>query len=116
MRGSSSPFICRRALLGLALAVFFGAGCAGQIPHATPAQVEVAARRWPDATRDQLEHGRDLYIRRCSGCHTLYKPSALPAERWPAILDQMAPRARLASQETESLLPYLVALSTDPRK
>lgn len=97
-----------------ALVLLFFAGCAtNAVPYPSASQVARARARWPDATRASLEHGRKLYVARCSGCHTLYAPTSRAAPRWAAIVEEMAPRAKLSPHEAELVTRYLVAVS-DP--
>jgi cytochrome c5 len=83
----------------------------GAVPHPTEAHLARARARWPDATAASLERGRELYVARCSGCHPLHPPDTQPAARWAAVLDQMAPRAKLSADERELVLRYLTATS-----
>ena len=86
--------------------------CGGSaIPHPTDRHVSRAQAEWPGTTRQSLEHGRDLYVARCSGCHTLFAPTAYPAKRWREVLGKMARRARLSREQSELVLHYLVAMS-----
>ncbi len=101
----------RPALLSLLLAASLTACGASAIPRPTDGHLSRARMEWPEATRQSLERGRDLYVARCSGCHTLFAPAAYPAARWRQVLGQMAPRARLTGEESELVLHYLVALS-----
>lgn len=73
--------------------------------------MERAAQRWPDVTLEQLEAGRTLYLERCSGCHSLYAPEAFSTGQWPGVLDKMASKARLTSENRESILRYLAAVA-----
>ncbi len=87
------------------------AACAGRIPHPGADDVTRAQQQWPGTTRADLERGRELLIARCAGCHTLYEPSYLPAERWPALVDEMSERARLSPDEAELVTRYLSLMS-----
>ena len=87
--------------------------CAGQIPHVSPAQRELAGRQWPNLTPESLEEGRRLFIFRCSGCHTLPLPSAHSAAEWPGVIGEMAERAGLNAQQMSRITQYLVAVRTE---
>ncbi len=98
----------------LAALLFLAVSCGGgAVPHPTEAHLARARARWPDATAASLEHGRQLYVARCSGCHPLHPPGTQPAARWAEVLDQMAPRAKLSADERELVLRYLTAASRD---
>lgn len=87
----------------------------GAVPRPTDAHVARARTRWPDTTRASLERGRELYVARCSGCHPLHPPSTQAPARWAALLDQMAPRARLTASERDLVLRYLTVASETER-
>ena len=95
------------ALAGV-LAIGGLAACAGSLPRLTSAQKERAARLWPGTTARELGRGRTLYVRKCSGCHTLHLPAAYPAERWSAILDEMKGEARLPEGEAWDIERYVL--------
>jgi mono/diheme cytochrome c family protein len=86
-------------------------GCAGQLPSPTTADANRAAQSWPGTTLADLHKGRELYIDRCSGCHSLYVPSTLPASAWPGKVHEMTGRAQLKPAEAEAVIRYLVALT-----
>lgn len=87
------------------------AACAGHIPRPTDAQVSSAQTRWPDVTRESLEHGRELYVSHCSSCHPLHEPGEMPADRWPSEVAKMSERAKLSPAAAEQVTRYLMAVS-----
>jgi cytochrome c5 len=111
MSASSSASTSRRLapwLLALALA---GACGSSAIPHPTEADAQWAQTRWPGTTGAQLAEGRDLYVRKCGGCHTLYEPSHVVRVDWPATFDEMSDRAKMADPERERVRHYLTAIT-----
>jgi len=105
-----------RSALFLALALIaFAGGCSPGLPVATPAQIETARQRWPDARGEQLSQGRQLYVYRCSSCHNLYLPTSHDEDEWRAALDEMAGRAHLTPAESEAILRYLVSARDSAR-
>jgi mono/diheme cytochrome c family protein len=88
--------------------LLFAIGCAAGIPHPTEAQVGRAQGRWPATSLASLEQGRDLYLRRCSGCHTPIAPAARAAGDWPGLVEEMAERAKLGDDEQTLVVRYLV--------
>ena len=94
----------------LLLSALAGA-CGSAPPLPGPGDVARAQSRWPDASPDQLTAGRDLYIARCAGCHTLHAPSAFPPVAWPRLVLAMAPRAALAADGADLVRRYLVTMS-----
>lgn len=100
----------RRAALGLALLL---AACGRRVaPPVTPADLARAQAQWPDTDDAELTRGRQLLTTRCGGCHLPPMPTDVPAPRWPAVLDEMAPEAGLAITDRQALERYLRTLAT----
>ncbi len=105
-----------RRLAVVLLAGGLAAACAAALRHSTPADVTLVSPKWPGTTVEDLERGRRLYVRRCSGCHTLVLPSAHGPDEWPVLVDAMAERARLKPAEREDVVRFLTAVSSDKPK
>jgi len=60
------------------------------------------------------ETGRTLYGAKCHGCHRLYPPNRVAPEKWPALMEKMAVKAKLTPEEQQAILSYL--LSAAPGK
>jgi hypothetical protein len=103
----------RLVRIGLVAGTVAVAGCAAALRQATPEDAVRLAPRWPGTTLADLQRGRSLYVRRCSGCHNLFLPRAFPAERWPGLVDDMAAKARLAPGARDDVVRFLVALASD---
>ena len=58
-----------------------------------------------------LEHGRQTYAARCSGCHALHRPNELTPEQWSKRIHEMSKDARLQPGEEQLIANYLVTLS-----
>lgn len=102
-----------RSNAGLALgvaALLAMVGCA-TLAQPGPADAAFAAERWPGTTLDDLAAGRALYVKRCAGCHALYRPERYPPESWAPHIDEMAERAALKAGERETLLRFLMTMS-----
>jgi len=56
--------------------------------------------------------GRDLYASKCHSCHRLHDPAGIDPDRWPAILDKMAEKAKLTAEEKETIRRYIEATSS----
>lgn len=98
------------AAVGLALAA-----CASALPSPGPEHARDAARRFPGTTLADLEHGRELYVARCRGCHALKLPHEVPAERWAHEVEEMreAHAVELSEPEARSIVRYLWSLAPD---
>ena len=66
----------------------------------------------PDLPEPESESAQ-LYMRRCSGCHRLYRPQLLTADMWDFMLSRMDEefqrlnRPPLQGQERKSVRQYL---------
>ncbi|MCB9550064.1 MAG: cytochrome c [Myxococcales bacterium] len=89
-------------------------GCTPALVRPDAEDVAWASGQWPGTTLQDLESGRDRYVRRCAGCHTLYVPDAYPPARWPHHVDTMAERSRLAPGERDLIVRYLSVASHRP--
>ena len=88
---------------------------AGTIPVATQADAERAAASRPATTLAELEQGRAIYLKRCSGCHRPVAPDSIAADVWPAQVAKMKDRAHLTPDEEQLVLLYLTTLASTPR-
>jgi hypothetical protein len=95
-------------LLGVAAAV---GACAAPYHPVTPAQVRVAALRFPGSSRETLEQGRVLTLSHCSRCHRPFEPAEFRADAWPALVGEMRKGAGLDEQEEALIVRYLVTAS-----
>jgi cbb3-type cytochrome oxidase cytochrome c subunit len=84
-------------------------GCVTAIPVITEKQYKIISNRWPGTTLQELHSGRQLYIDKCAGCHSLYKPGALTDEEWRKAMDKMHLKANLTIAEKELVLKYLLS-------
>jgi cytochrome c553 len=89
-----------------AVAVLTFGACATAIPHLSQQQLSWAQGQWPSADRESLEHGRSLYVTRCSACHAAPPPSEVDEDE---LVAEMADRAHLSSQEQELVVRFLQA-------
>ncbi len=87
--------------------------CAAQLIRPTSLHESWAAERWPGTSLAELERGRDLYVRRCGGCHGLYLPDQRPDLDWPARVREMAARSRtpIPPEEVEAITRFLVTVA-----
>jgi mono/diheme cytochrome c family protein len=60
-----------------------------------------------NATLQELQQGRVLYVDNCAACHNLYSPDDYSASQWPQVLSSMAPKAGLSSANTLLVKKYL---------
>src|ERR1043165_5143670 len=109
----SSPASCSevgpRLAIGLVLMASLGTSCGRALPPVTPELVSAASARWTGMDAARLEASRSLYVQRCSTCHGLYGPEACSESRWPAVMAEMARKARLDEGQREELLRFILA-------
>ena len=81
----------------------------------TAAAALAAAAAWasalPPAT-PETEPGRALYAGKCHACHRLYPPGRVGPEKWPALMEKMAEKAKLTPEEEKQVLAYVLAASS----
>jgi cytochrome c5 len=93
------------ALLAAAMSL---AGCARTAP---PPATQADAARSGVAIAD-LEHGRTLYVARCSSCHLAPDPKSKTAAQWPGKIAEMRTRAHLDDAEAQAVQTYLVTVAS----
>jgi mono/diheme cytochrome c family protein len=67
----------------------------------------------PPATDPALAPGRELYAGKCHGCHRLHSPAKINRQKWPAILDKMAVKAKLTQEERSKIDAYVVSVTLE---
>jgi hypothetical protein len=82
----------------LAFILVFASGCkkdatVGADSVYTPTIANVTA----NATLQELQEGRALYINDCSRCHGLYMPESYTPVQWKNILSSMAPKTGMSA-------------------
>lgn len=94
-------------MLRVALAVlpFLASGCESAIPRVDPSSPAFSGRSPGELA--SLDRGRDEYIRKCSGCHGLYRPSRGGRDYWSEWMEAMAERSRLKPEERRRMTAYL---------
>jgi hypothetical protein len=89
------------------------AGCASMLPEVTVDDARRAEERWPGTTQAMLEQGRQKYIDRCGGCHSLHLPAEFTEAEWQRAVNAMQARAKVGVGEKELILRYL-AVTRNP--
>ena len=87
--------------------------CSGAIPQPTFMHVERASQRWPGTNNETLAQGRQLYISKCSGCHSVKVPSLYSEIQWDTLMRTMGTSAKLNKEEYDKILHYVVAMSKE---
>ncbi len=91
--------------------IVFAAGCAATLPNPTSEDIESFRTIDPSITIETVRNARDVYVVKCSGCHSLYLPSSYRPEQWPKILEDMGMKAKTSTEENEKILFYVCLYS-----
>ncbi len=97
-------------------AVFMGfvaalAACAPAVVHPAAQDVAWAERKWPGTTLAELTRGRQIYVAKCAGCHSLRRPEEYPPRVWEAWIAEMEEDSELLPEESGAVLRYLASTS-----
>ena len=90
--------------------------CSGSIPEPTITQVERASQRWPGTNSETLAQGRQIYVTKCSGCHSVKVPSRYSEVQWDTLMRTMGTQAKLNKDEYEKILHYVFMTSKEKRE
>lgn len=106
----------------LGVALFLGllalaCGAAFVAPEVDADLVSIGQAQQPPSTEEDLRQGRELFVTSCGRggfCHKLPTPKSRSAERWPAIMDKMAPKAGLSTSERDLVQRFILAVRELP--
>ncbi len=91
-------------------------GCASALPMPELRHIQWARHEWPDADSISLLQGRDLYISKCSGCHSLYEPHSYSPSQWDSSLVVMSKKAKTNAEQTQSIRRYILSIQSQPKQ
>ena len=88
------------------------AGCATYVPEPDALMAGGDEGRLAD-----LRAGREIYVNKCSGCHSLIPVDRFDAARWTEEVEEMQKlkKVRLSADDQARLLQYLAAAHDRPR-
>ena len=72
------------------------------------AQLTAVKARFPDATKEELQKGHSIYTGACTKCHGAKDVTVYTEPRLLEIVDVMAPKANLTSEEKQALIRFAV--------
>jgi cytochrome c5 len=81
------------------------------VPPPTPADAQRAQDRFPGTTTAELDHGRTIYLTKCTACHQPVDPTRFTPVEWEAHLDVMKKRAHLDDMQASLVERYLITMS-----
>lgn len=59
------------------------------------------------ASLAELQQGKEIFSGKCGGCHKLHKPEKYQPEDWTKILEKMAPKAKLTTDQKALVFKYV---------
>ena len=70
--------------------------------------IEIAKARYADTTPEELEKGRQLFLKSCSECHGYPDLVAYPEQKWPGLARGMSKKAGLKADEGELVTRFVM--------
>ncbi len=95
------------ATLALALALV---GCVTTQQSAPFAREQLDTGQYAAEQFDAFDVGRDIYLRRCSTCHSIEPINRYSLNEWQYVLPWMSQEAGLSPDETTLLADYVLTL------
>ncbi len=90
-----------------ATVLFFAMSCSKVSSDTSSLYIPTGADVTANATLQQLQQGRALYIDNCNSCHSLYPPDGYTPAQWKSILNNMGPRTNLSAAELGLVSKYV---------
>jgi mono/diheme cytochrome c family protein len=94
----------KKVLIIAAIAAVWAACSSTQLYKPTELNAQKSGSPLPE-----LQQGRKLYVKHCSSCHNLHRPSEFIPVRWAATLEKMQPRAKISNPVKQLIYNYLVS-------
>lgn len=94
-----------------AIVFLIAAGCSASLPVPFDGDRGSRIYQGSSVSTEELRTDREVYIRKCSGCHGLYLPEEYSRERWQEVLPGMNEKARVTEQEALRIERYLLSYS-----
>jgi hypothetical protein len=89
-------------------------GCVSAVPYPTEREAATARRTDPSVTVASLARGRERYVTKCSGCHSLYSPRDKTTDEWPQVLDEMLVKSKSDGDDRRAIEQYVLAVAGTP--
>lgn len=71
---------------------------------------------YQEVSMQTLTEGYKIYTGACTNCHNAKNIYSFPEEAWPAIMDDMAHKARISHAEKDAVYKYVLAIkATQPK-
>lgn len=79
-------------------------------PSESEKQLSAVQSRFPDATKEELEKGKAVYLGPCMNCHGQKSLLAYDETRLTKIIDNMSAKAKISDTEKQALFRYAIGL------
>jgi len=71
--------------------------------------LEIAQKRWPNATSVELTEGKTIFETKCTTCHGAKNIPTRSEKSWLHEIADMSPKAKLTPEEKEKLTRYILS-------
>jgi len=76
------------------------------------ADADRASQRFPGTTLADLNEGKAQFEKKCSKCHSLNKPFAVPEKVLTKVMPQMADKAHIDDRTKDQVYAYIITVRT----
>ncbi len=93
--------------MAVVMMLILDSGCTKNSTDTSGLYIPTSSDATANATLQELEQGRALYIDNCGACHSLFSPDAYTPARWRSILNSMAPKTTMSASEILLVTKYV---------
>jgi hypothetical protein len=93
-------------VLFLGMLLSFGA-CKKNTVDASALYVPTIDDVTANATLQELQEGRILYMDNCNSCHSLYSPDSYSTAKWKSVMSSMAPKTSMSASDIQLVTKYV---------
>jgi hypothetical protein len=98
--------------LYLVTVLFFGmllsfGACKKNSADTSALYVPASSDATANATLQELQQGRILYIDNCNSCHSLYSPDSYSTAQWKSVMSSMAPKTSMSASDIQLVTKYV---------
>ena len=79
------------------------------VSEVNPELMAAAEKRFPGIKASDITEGQRLYYSKCGNCHSTPDITSEKAEKWPKIMDRMAPQANMDETQKQKTLQYVLS-------
>ena len=82
-------------------------GCSKNSTDTSGLYIPTSSDATANATLQELEQGRALYIDNCGSCHSLFSPDSYTPAQWRSVMNSMAPKTTMSASEILLVTKYV---------